>query len=645
MRMETREPPLRSDERPLRRSGRISKIRIAERAVGKLTAKPTEDSSERWSLQERTPSEEETHDAVRRSTRSRSKDLKDENNVISTKSSLPYSQARRRSKRTRSPYLTLSPPPRPRPISIDISPTAPPITQANRKLYSIAIDETRAYREKAPSPTPSYKIMDQLNPSSRDKAADIPHKSLEAAVGSREQETDPLSPRHVNPTGWMLYDSSALPLVSPYLSSSYLLSEGLSSNYQPPDYQWRPFIPDNAGVGWPDLQADTLLPTLFVSTADYSRYPLPATTPTLSHGLIKYELNPSSRDKATDILYKSLEDIVRECGWQWDHCVFVDAREAPLTLVRSLGHGSLGVVEEVSIASQNKSTFVRKRVQIPYSNREQILRIIKREAAVMAKLIHPHITKIIGSYEDKSAYRIFYSLLSYPVGDSDLKTFLEILGEQQADQDESSYGTPVVERREWLWTWFGCLAGALDYMHDSGVRHQDVKPSNIVHRGRNIYFTDFSSADEFRVGHTTSTESPACTSDMYSAPEVFEFGERHGLGTDIFSLGCVFLEMLTVLCQTTVASFQEFCCTDVTKPNNRSRVLLYRNSLGQVREWFSHHEAHQEIYKTIECMLEQKREDRPRAQVVLRSMLELTYPKRVEIICPCHTTEGHFGPG
>lgn len=348
-----------------------------------------------------------------------------------------------------------------------------------------------------------------------------------------------------------------------------------------------------------------------------------------------------SLDQAAHILYKPLEAIIRACGWQGNHRIFNDARDVPLAFVRSLGHGSLGVVDEVSIDPESKNTFVRKRVRVPYLNRVQRLRIIKQEAAALIKLIHPHIVKIIGSYEDGPPNAMFYSLLMYPAGDNDLKNFLEILGEQQINQNEFPSDAPVTQKREWLWSWFGCLAGALTYMHRSGIRHQDIKSSNIVHRGRIIYFTDFSSADEFKVDHTTSTESPACATDMYRAPEVSQPGERHGLRSDIFSLGCVFLEMLTVMCHTTVANFQEFCCKGDVKPSRRPGALTYRNSLGRIREWFSQHEDFQEIYEEIELMLEPKRENRPSAPEVLGSMLEMTH-MGIEINCCCHAVEGHI---
>ncbi|KAF2840178.1 kinase-like protein, partial [Patellaria atrata CBS 101060] len=151
----------------------------------------------------------------------------------------------------------------------------------------------------------------------------------------------------------------------------------------------------------------------------------------------------------------------------------------------------------------------------------------------------------------------FQSLLLYPVGEYDLRTFLQLTADEE-DLSSADFSTS----RLWLQTWFGCLAGALCYMHETGVRHQDIKPSNIIHRGRDVYFTDFSSADKFELGGTTSTENPASTTAMYAAPETLHDGDeyqRHGLATDVFSLGCVFIEMLAVLAGSTVDELQDWC--------------------------------------------------------------------------------------
>lgn len=54
------------------------------------------------------------------------------------------------------------------------------------------------------------------------------------------------------------------------------------------------------------------------------------------------------------------------------------------------------------------------------------------------------------------------------------------------------------------------------------MHSQDIKPSNVIHRGSDIIFTDFSSSSRFEIGPTTSTENPARTSAIYGLRSLFE---------------------------------------------------------------------------------------------------------------------------
>ena len=125
-------------------------------------------------------------------------------------------------------------------------------------------------------------------------------------------------------------------------------------------------------------------------------------------------------------LNKSPNAISIECGIELERKAYQEDPPIRLMVVNYLGHGSLGIVEEVRTRNESTDAFVRKRVLIPYSHRRQRLEIILQEARMLKALIHPHIVKIIGSYEDVSvAGRHFYSLLMSPVGDNDLKTLLD----------------------------------------------------------------------------------------------------------------------------------------------------------------------------------------------------------------------------
>lgn len=296
------------------------------------------------------------------------------------------------------------------------------------------------------------------------------------------------------------------------------------------------------------------------------------------------QLFQSNRDKIPKLSRELRSGISR---FPLQRTVLRGQDEDPFTVCKILGNGSQGSVEEVRSAHGSATAcYVRKRVQLPVRQSQitSVLRRIREEVRNLKLAEHPHVVSIIGAYQDaRCRYRQFYYLLMSPVGDNDLKTFLELVRDPAASVDDNS----TRQWRQWIRRWFVCLSSALAYMHEHGIRHQDIKPSNIVHRGGEIFFTDFGSASSFDIGHTTSTENPCRSSMTYAAPEVADMlmkmeMDRHGCGSDIFSLGCVFCEMFTVLTGRTVSSFH----SGPTRNGSRRASFWYSRELSYISQWF-----------------------------------------------------------
>lgn len=91
---------------------------------------------------------------------------------------------------------------------------------------------------------------------------------------------------------------------------------------------------------------------------------------------------------------------------------------------------------------------------------------------------------------------------------------------------------------------FGCLSSAVKYLHEQKCRHKDIKPGNILIKDEKVLITDFGTAlDWTELGADMTDGRPEAYTNAYAAPEVVQARPRNS-SADIWSLGCVYLDML-----------------------------------------------------------------------------------------------------
>lgn len=250
--------------------------------------------------------------------------------------------------------------------------------------------------------------------------------------------------------------------------------------------------------------------------------------------------SPSSRFEfleAQNLVLTKAFDLEREDG---KHRHFWKAEDVPMRKIEELGKGGFGYVDRV-VSTITHKEYARKLIPRgrTFKKNVEVLKDYERELGHLKKLSHIHIVELVGSYTDPK----FVGIIMSPVADYNLKDFLA--------QSVLPSGA-----RSFLRTFFGCLAAALGYLHDSQIRHKDIKPQNVLVKGHQIFLTDFGiSLDWSELGQSTTTGVTIKT-PRYCAPEVAEHMPRNSF-SDLWSLGCVFLEIWTALkCRTIQALFE-----------------------------------------------------------------------------------------
>jgi serine/threonine protein kinase len=212
------------------------------------------------------------------------------------------------------------------------------------------------------------------------------------------------------------------------------------------------------------------------------------------------------------------------------HCYFQRNDSLPFEVKGILGSGGFGQVDKVLSLISYKE-YARKRV--PRSSafsgrRTEDMKLFVAEIEILKRLRHRHVVEFVGSYTDPK----YIGLIMTPVAEMDLSMYL-------ANANMSKYGE--------LRTFFGCLTRALEFLHLQNIRHKDIKPGNILVDRGSVLFTDFGLSRDFTGadGSTTVGMTNGIT-PRYCAPEVASYESRN-TSSDIWSLGVVFVDIITVL--------------------------------------------------------------------------------------------------
>jgi serine/threonine protein kinase len=310
-----------------------------------------------------------------------------------------------------------------------------------------------------------------------------------------------------------------------------------------------------------------------------------------------------------------------------EHVDLTDLTLVPFDHVCKLGAGVSAVVELVK-AKSSSETFAHKYFRQYYGPELKTLnRAFKNEIAIIKRLhSHPHIIQLYWSY---TCGRDLGMLLLPIASDGDLRAYLRKI------QDTKE--PPTSEQYSVLCRAFGCLAGALTFIHSHTIRHKDIKPQNILVHENRMIFTDFGIAlDASDQDSTTTTGIAEAFTDRYRAPEVASHNRRNRK-SDVFSLGCVYVEIMAVL-------VPEADMGAANKKPYWQRADDVRKSLFCLSKSDS---SFDDLFLICSSMLEPESSDRVDAEAVLRHVQSIPRSQLkplCELICSYCDTPAFSAP-
>src|SRR5207237_5511072 len=155
----------------------------------------------------------------------------------------------------------------------------------------------------------------------------------------------------------------------------------------------------------------------------------------------------------------------------------------------------------------------------------------RREAQSAASLNHPSIVAVYDTGEDNSTgTTVPYIVMEYVDG----RTVRDLLIEGHRLLPERTL--EIID---------GVLR-ALDYSHQAGIVHRDIKPGNVmVTRNGDVKVMDFGIARAMSDAQATMTQTAQVIGTaQYLSPEQAR-GERVDSRSDLYSTGCLLFELLT----------------------------------------------------------------------------------------------------
>eukprot|EP01083_Nonionella_stella_P287495 978641_1 len=201
-------------------------------------------------------------------------------------------------------------------------------------------------------------------------------------------------------------------------------------------------------------------------------------------------------------------------------------------LGEEIGGGSFAVVSKC-IRKSNSLSFAAKIINKRYLSTKEIIGL-KNEIAILRKLSHKNVIKLIDVFDDGKAVTIILELCD---------------GKDLFDEIACAHKTRFTEQKAAKITYD--LSKVLNHLHSNGIIHRDLKPENILFgMDGTLKLSDFGLAYSSKISCKKSKNSferilmkTCCGTPHYVAPEIVK-RQYYNHKCDFWSLGVILWIML-----------------------------------------------------------------------------------------------------
>jgi len=191
--------------------------------------------------------------------------------------------------------------------------------------------------------------------------------------------------------------------------------------------------------------------------------------------------------------------------------------------IEKLGEGTYGVVYKAKDTHTGQIVALKK-IRLEAED-EGVPSTAIREISVLKELRHANIVQLLDVvHQDGKLYLVFEFL------QQDLKKYMDAVGKKVGRMLIKSYLYQLIR--------------GIEFCHSHRVLHRDLKPQNLlIDKHGTLKLADFGLARPVQLPVRTYTHEVVTL--WYRAPEILLGGKQYSMPMDVWSMGCIFAELVT----------------------------------------------------------------------------------------------------